>query len=337
MNRNSFFIAAIITGLYSCTANRVLQNESVLFPDTQTGKWWIMNAVAKDKQGKDVHYASLVSVDRSGGNNYATCFASLWYEADSSYYSGIRNSGHPKVKFKTAFPLKINFPANDSTAMESNWVLKRKSLLLQSELKKSRTANAGSIYTEMFGRFNEQKPFPLSKMNASPEIWAVAPLRGRTEISNKIQPAIAEKLMLRIFSDKDIFLARSTHEYLHWLDLTLNTGKQLAILFRTDTAAGIKTECILLWDEHDNLMPRPSVQLKMFKNERQVTSSPGKSYPLYFTVSLPGENISFLIKPRMVQQEIRANKNSFWMGAVEAVDERSNRILGKGNMYIFKQ
>jgi len=307
-----------------------------LFPGTQNGKWWIINAIAKDKKGKDVHYISLMSTDRSGRNNYATCFTSIWYEADSSYYSGIRTSANPRIKFKNTFPLKLNFPANDSTGTEWSWALKRKSLFLQTELKKDRVANPG-IHTELFGRFDQQKPFRLLKMNASPGIWAVAPIPGKIEITNNIQSVNAEQIMLRVFSDKDIFLARSAHEYVYWLDLTLNTGKQLAILFRTDTASGIKIECISLWDEYDNLMARPSVQLKKFENREQATPFTGKSYPLYFTLSLPGENTSFLIKPRMIQQEIHANKNSFWMGAVEAEDQRSNQSSGKGNMYVFKQ
>lgn len=331
MNRNVLIMLAFIACLSSCAANRAMQNETVLFPNETTGKWWIINSVAKDKQGKDLHFSSLLSLDKLNGRNYASCFVSIWSAADSIYTNGFRTAPDPKVKFNNSFPLIIELPGKDSTEKSWTWMLKRKSML---QTASSPAVTAPGIIT-MISDFAAQKPFAISKMNEVPEVWAASPVAGSTLINSEAYSGIAHKVLVRVFSGKDIFLAKAASAFVQWLDLTLNSGKQVSLLFRTDATGDIKTESILLWDKEGNLMPRQKVHVSMFHTSQSKPVA-GKKYPLYFILNLPGEQLSVLVRPRMEKQEITANKNSFWMGAVEAVDEHNGQVQAKGNMYIFK-
>ena len=69
------------------------KRKHVLFPDSGKGKWWIINTILQDKKGKDVHFNSLLSIDKTGGKKYAACFVSVWSESDNYCYTGTRIAG----------------------------------------------------------------------------------------------------------------------------------------------------------------------------------------------------------------------------------------------------
>ena len=94
---------------------------------------------------------------------------------------------------------------------------------------------------------------------------------------------------------------------------------------------------MLLWNEQGNIISRPKLILQKVNNEHYQASSSTKLYPLFFSVELPEQHLNVILQPRMIEQEIAANRNSFWMGAVEARDIQTGQSNGKGNMYIFKQ
>jgi Lipocalin-like domain len=331
-----FFIGLIfILGLVACRASRVTQNEAALFPETGKGKWWIINTILQDMNGKDVHFNSLVSIDKMGDKNYAACFVSVWNESANTYYSAARTADVSEWKFKTKFPLRISFPGKDSLAMEWSLVLKRNGFNFLTELN-NKTNALPKGYTELSAGFNKQGPFSFSGISAAPQAWAVAPVIADVKLSGNMQSSGPGKLLVRIFSDKEILLKKSSGAFVHWLDLALSNGKQLSILFSTDATLNTATEAVLLWNEQGNIMARPQM---IFQKESSDKIQPGqaKQYPLFFSIELPEQQLKIILRPRMIQQEITANKNSFWMGAVEAIDKQSGQPAGKGNMYIFKQ
>lgn len=334
--RNCFFIASFIFSVTGCNTSRVSQKEAFLFPEAGTGKWWIINTILQDRNGKDVHFNSLVSLDRMGDKNYAACFVSVWNESDKTYYTAIRTAAIHRVKTKNKFPLRINFPGNDSAAIEWSLVLKRNQLNFLTELNNQK-APLPKGFTEFSAVFNKQNPYSVSVLNASPLAWAIDPVTANVKLKGNIQSSAVDKLAVRVFSDKEILLKKSSGAYVHWLDLTLSTGKQLSILFSTDASSNIKTESVLFWNEQGNIMARPPLILQKISSDKEQTGPSAKQYPLFFSIELPEQQLSIILQPRMVQQEITANKNSFWMGAVEAMDKQSGQMVGKGNMYIFKQ
>jgi hypothetical protein len=336
MRRHIFIVTTLIISLASCDTTRVLQHETALFVEAGKGKWWIINTVLQDRNGKDVHFNSLVSIDKMGDKNYAACFVSVWNESENNYYSATRTADVSARKLKTKFPLRISFPGKDSLAMEWNLVLKRNGLNFLTELN-DKTKDLPKGYTELYARYSKQKPFSVSGISASPQAWAVNPILADVKMSGNMQTSGSGKLLLRIFSDKKILLQKSSETYVHWLDLHLQSGKQLSILFSTDAGSNVKTEAVLLWDEHGNIMARPQMTLQKISNHNIQAGTLTKQYQLFFSVILPEQHLHITLQPRMIQQEITANKNSFWMGAVEAMDKQTGQPAGKGNMYIFKQ
>jgi hypothetical protein len=334
--RNRFFIAAFIFIATGCNTSRVYQKERLLFPEAGKGKWWIISTILQDRNGKDVHFNSLVSMDKMGDKNFAACFVSVWNETDKTYYTAIRTAGIHRVKTKSNFPLRINFPGNDSAAMEWSLVLKRNHLNFLTELNNQK-APLPKGFTELSAVFNKQHPFSVSVINASPHAWAVDPVIADVKLKGNMQSSAVNKLLVRVFSDKEILLKKSAGAYVHWLDLTLSTGKQLSVLFSTDGSSNIKTESVLLWDGQGNIMARPQLILQKINNDKEQAGSLAKQYPLFFSIELPEQRLNIMLQPRMIQQEMTANKNSFWMGAVEAMDKQSGQAVGKGNMYVFKQ
>ncbi|MBK8519518.1 MAG: lipocalin family protein [Ferruginibacter sp.] len=334
--RKIFFVTVFIFSLFGCTTSRVTEKDALIFPEADKGKWWIINTILQDSNGKDVHFNSLVSIDKTGGKNYAACFVSVWSEFDNAYYTATRIAGVPGMKFNKKFPLRIRFPGNDSLAMEWSLVLKRNGLNFLTALN-NKTKTLPKDYTELTVGFNKQMPFAVSSISASPEAWAVNPISAAVKISGNMQSSAVNDLLIRVFSDKELLLKRSSETYVHWLDLTLNAGKQLSVLFSTDATANVKTEAVLLWDEYGNIMARPQITLQQTSNDNIQAGSLTKPYPLLFSVNLPDQHLNITVKPRKVEQEIAANKNSFWMGAVEAIDSLSGQRAGKGNLFIFKQ
>ncbi len=335
MARNCVYFVAIIFLLSSCAANRALQTETILFPGEKMDKWWIINSISNDTAGNDLHFSSLVSMDEVSGKKYATCFVSMWSSADSGFYTGIRNTGNPAIKQQYTFPVKIDLPGNDTAAIEWRWLLKRKVLELQTELKKNGSAALPQFTTAAFN-FNTRNPFSLSKLSAEPDVWAAAPIASAFNINGVVKAAAPGKLFVRVFTDKNMLLNSSASQFVHWLDLGLRGGKQLSILFTTDNTMHMKPTGILLWDEKGNIMAKPAVQLYADIADQQPAGL-SRQYPLFFSIALAGENIDVMIKPTITLQEIGANRNSFWMGAVYAVDKKTKEITGKGNMYIFKK
>ncbi len=334
--RSYFLLVSICAlSLTACVTSRVTQQEAVLLPVADNGKWWIINTILQDRFGKDVHFNSLVSVDKTGGKNYAACYFSVWNESDNTFYTGTRNALLPEMRFKNKFPVKIFFPGKDSADMDWSLVIKRNGLNFLAALN-SITNPLPRNYTELSAVFPKQNPFALSVINASPQAWAVNPLQADLTISGSMQSSASGKLLIRIFADKELLLKKSSAAYVHWLDLTLQSGKQLSILFTTGTS-GVETNAVLLWDEQGNIMAKPQVIMQKIENVPVQAGTLSRQYPLFFSVILPEQHLNIQLQPRMTRQEILANKNSCWMGAVEATDSQSGKAMGKGNMYIFKQ
>lgn len=333
-----FFVGLIfIACLTACNTSRVTQQEAVLFPEAGKGKWWIINTVLYNRQYKEVHFNALVSIDEMAGKKYAACFVSAWNSADTNnYYTGIRTAPMPVLNYRNKFPLKIWLPANDSSGMEWSLVLKRNSFNLLTELK-SKTNDQAKNYTELSASFNKQNPFAVSAISAEPQAWALNPLPASIWLNGNMPAAGAGNIQVRVFSDKELLLKRSSDAYVHWLDLDVQSGKHLSVLFSTDSEGKIKTDATMLWDEQNNIMARPQVTMQLISKENTVALTSSKAYPLFFSIEIPQQQLNIIVKPRMLQQEITANKNSFWMGAVEAIDNRTGQSAGKGNMYIFKQ
>jgi len=336
--RNYLLVVLIGTVSFAaCLTRHASRQEAALLPGTESGKWWIINTILQDSYGKDVHFNSLISIDKTGRKNYTACFVSAWSERDSTYYAATRISQDTGIKYRNNFPVRISFPAVDSSGIEWSLLFKRNTIQLLSSFSNKKTNKAGG-YTELVSVFRKQDPFAVSVISSLPQAWAVNPIIATSKMKGDLYAAGKdEKLCIRVFANKEVLLKKSSGAYVHWLDLSLQSGKQLGVLFTTDANGGITTDAVLLWDEQGEIMAKPPLFLQQLYIDSVPAASLSRPYPLYFSVVIPSEQINLKLQPRMAGQEITANRSSCWMGAVEATDSSSGRRAGKGNMYIFKQ
>ena len=351
MKGRLLFFAGIIIVLSACSANRALPEEKVLFPSVEMGKWWLLNVVSTDGEGKDVHLSALLSFNPVSGKYYTSFFTSLWMASDSVYYSGIQSADDAFFKTKLKFPILLDILGKDSTHSEWSWSLGRKAMRLNSVLKDKESGE--SLPISMNIQLDDSRPFKLIQTMASPEIQSMTPSVSGNHESPFVMTTIPfglldmklkgtwkmkapANLSVHVMSSEGQLLIKTKKNYISWLDLNLKNGKHLSALLETDALGNIQVLSQTLWDAQGKLTPSVFL-VKIDKSAIWKSSVTHKSYPLGVFIQILDENVHLSIRPRIKEQEISANKNSFWMGAIEAKDSVTGAVVGVGNMYILKQ
>ena len=317
----------------SCSVSHTLPAEKPLLPHQEEAKWWIINSVSKAKNDKDIHLCALVSMDFFAGKKYGGFFFTTWSEADSSFYSGFQNSGNPELQLKEHFPVSIT--TNDSVSGGWSWTMKRNNTNLEGVLNKRNSLTISPSSFKASLDYETQKPFILSPILVAPNAWIAKPLNASLSLETGSTSISVGKLFISTFTGKTVLFGRAKKDFVTWLDISLNTGDHLNLLFRTDSKGAVIVDAAILSDKNGNFMLKSEIEVQT-KSVR-IEAGGSKPYPLYYSINLPGSNINILERPRMQNQEVVNNKSSFWMGAVEVVDPNTGVQQGKGNMYIFKQ
>jgi len=331
--KNCLIIFSLFAFLCSCSVSHTLPAENPLLPHRDEAKWWIINTVSKDKNGKDIHVCALLSMEFTSGEKYGGCFFSTWSEADSVFYSGVQNTGNPDLQLKEQFPVSIT--AKDSVSGDWSWTMKRNITTLEGILNKRNSLSIPPSSFKASLGYETQKPFVLSHMLSSPDAWIAKPLNAKITLEADSKSISTGKLFISTITGRTVLFERARKDFVTWLDISLNPGEQLSLLFRTDNKGAVKVDAAMLWDKNGNSMLKSGIEVQT--KRVQIKTSGSKPYPLYYSITLPGSNINISERPRMQNQEIENNKSSFWMGAVEVVDPNTGVQQGKGNMYVFKQ
>ncbi len=321
--------------LMSCAANKSLPAERPLFPGTAEAKWWLVNTVIKDAGGKDVHLCALLGTETVSGKSYGANIVSLWQEKDSAYYSGVHNVPDLKIKKAQSFPITLS--GADSSEYQWSWQLKRNGMQLFASTGNSSNPAGKPLITGVEARFEKQRPFRVSNINAIPGIWTLQPLPSEISIAGEVKAKGMGMLNLHVLTGRSFLLGQASTGFVTWLDVMITGGKHLRILYKMDEEGNAIVETAFFVDEKRQVSYHPGVIVKATGMNRFTSTVSKKNYPLISTIRLPGENLVFTVRPRMLQQEINQKRISFWMGAVELVDEGSGKSLGKGNMYVFKK
>ena len=327
------YLLFVVFIIQACVSRRATEDELPLLPSRQTPKWWIVNTIVQDEKGKDVHVCALFNVESPEGENYASCFVSVYAASDNNYNYALRNSGESSISFKPGFPLSISIPDTDSAKSNWRWQLNRSGMKLETILGKNAAA---PTYFDQSVKFTGQDPFRVNKLSGATDVYALNIRNAETGLSGAFQAGSVGPLFIRTFTGRDALLGQARQETVCWIDLQLNSGKQLNLMFRIDDKDVFRTDIAILWEEAGNQQKITDLKIDLIKNEKTVLSS-GKSYWLNFSVDLPYKKIAFRVKPRVKDQELKLGRNSFWMGAIETTDTKNGTQTGKGNMYIFKQ
>lgn len=302
----------------ACVSRKALPEELVLFPKPGENKLWLLNTISDD-----FHFCSLISFETAAGKEYITSFTSVWSKKDSAYYYGIKTTDKAIIAQITEFPLLLNLFKADSTANEWNWLVARKKVVYNGEL--DREASKIKL------KYKSQLPFTISQIIEEPQVSAIVPLKSTLKSTGKIKIKNSSTLCMSIFKNqKDLNKLAQTGS-LVWMDLVLDDGYLFNGLFRVDE----KTTSLLGYSLKDSAQLSNSTRRLAIEAKKYWKSSvSNKSYPLTFTIQFPNTNKTINIQPILENQEVNVKKNSFWMGAIEALSFE-NKKIGSGNMYIF--
>lgn len=347
-----FLLIAVAVVFTACSGSRALPGEEPLFPDATTQKWWLINAVTTDANGKGLHLCSLLSFTPSQGRFYTAFYTSLWEESGNAFYSGIRSSDIPFSQEKMRFPVLLEMPGKDSSELEWYWTLGRKRMRLQCEVKDA----AGVVFPlTMVIKSAYKKPFQLTEIN-DPNTGEVAmrpgyqspfagrrkteslvPMAGQIRLSSPWKTIGKCRTSVQVISSGEELIDKTKDRYISWVDLYLKNGSSLSMLYETDGKSYFRSLGHAGWDANGQLLMLPEPQFGADALPSWTSPASGKTYPTQLTLHFPEGDLHLHLRPRKQEQEIGAGKSALWMGAIEAVDPATGTVTGSGNMYILKQ
>ncbi len=344
----------LIISIFACSGSRVLPEEWPLFPDTNTGKWWIVNGIATDGESNDMHLCLLFSFSPVNGKYYTTFYSSFWWEADGAYYTGTRSSDVPSLQEKRQFPVLLEIPGRDSSDLEWYWTLGRKRMRLQCEVRD----NAGEIFPLTLAmKLTHKREFqPLETVIPSvdtppeaisirseyanafvPATYSLSPITADIRMSAPWKYKAWSQLSVHTIQAGEVLLEKTRDQYVGWLDLFLDNGQHLSLLYETDGKAFFRNLGHNGWDAEGKLQMMPEPQFRADTTTTWTSPASGKTYPTTLEVNFPEISIFLKIRPRKPDQENGTGNNALWMGAIETVDPKTGAVSGRGNMYILKQ
>lgn len=313
-------LIVLIALAFGCVSRKAMPSELVLFPKPGENKLWLINTISND-----FHFCSLVSFETAGGKEYLTSFTSVWSKKDSAFYFGIKTTDKSTIAQITEFPLLLNLLKSDSSANEWNWSVARKKTVFNGEL--AREASKIKI------KYKTQLPFTVSQIIEEPQVSVIAPVKSILKSSGKTTTQSSGTFCMSIFKNEKDLTKLAQKGSLIWMDLILDDGCLFNGLFKVNE----NTTTLLGYSLKDSAQLSNSTRRLTIeaKNYWKSTIS-NKSYPLTFTIQFPNNNKTINIQPILENQEVNAKKNSFWMGAIEALSSE-NKKIGSGNMYIFNK
>jgi hypothetical protein len=316
-------VAAIllIVFAFSCASRKTFPSEAVLFPTPGEHKIWLINTISDD-----FHFCSLISFETVSGNEYLSTYASVWSKKDSAFYSGIRTTNRATVAQITEFPLLLNLLKADSSDNKWNWLISGRKTVWNGEL--NRADSKVKI------KYKTQSPFRITQVIEKPQVSMIAPISAKLRSAGKVKTESQSTFCMTVFKSEKSLTALAQTGSLVWMDLVLDDGLQFNGLFRVNE----KTSSLLGYNIKDSSHYYASNRrLTIEAKDHWKSLKSGKSYPLTFIIQLPNNEKTIYIRPLIEDQEINANKSSFWMGAIEVIDPEKKVKNGSGNMYIFNK
>lgn len=348
------FFSGIIIGLAACSGSRALPEEWPLFPDSTASKWWIVNGITTDVGGDDMHLCLLFSFSPVNGKYYTTFFSSFWWEADGTYHTGTRSADVPFLPEKKQFPILLEIPGRDSSELEWYWTLGRKRMRLQCQVREvagevlpvsvtMKLARKGAFQPlETVVSSGETPPEAVSMRSDYsnpffPATYSLPPIATDTRLPAPWKYKAGSLLSVHAIQSGEDLLKITRNNYVGWLDLFLDNGQHLSLLYETDGKAFFRNLGHNAWFPDGKLRMMPEPQFRADTSEVWTSPASGKTYPTKLEVSFPEVSIFLKIRPRKPEQENGTGNNALWMGAVETVDPITGAVSGRGNMYILKQ
>lgn len=302
-----------------------------LLPGDALEKWWIINSVSTDREGQKWHQSMLVTWQPGGENSFATAYASGWNSVEEVARTGVRHTATPLSGHGNEFPAYLIMPGADSIDGDWYWSLGKQHMKRQVFLQ----PNGRDALTAYKSRlmFSSNDLIPLQSIANEPVVTAARPVWFEEKIISPARVKSNGVLFVRTIENGQSLLNLTRQGRVIWFDLGFS-DRFLTLLLHVKPSGVATILAAGAWDAAGNFQPSaemPAVDpaANVWQSERS-----GKSYPLCWSVTSNSAAGKYLIKPVVEDQEISANKNSLWLGAVKITDATTGKILGRGNMII---
>lgn len=327
MIRKIIFVVSFFVIISGCGKRIAGEMERPVFQGPEPGKWWIINSITTDARGKYYHQSCLLGTDQIQDRKYISFISSQWNASDSTFLSGTINSEMPTIKTIPVFPVKMGLSSDN----DWYWQLGRKNMQLSVKL--SNTALDTTVLQTTTYKFARQDPFQLVPMLNVTGVNSMQPLMVKEHTRGMTTPRTKGTLFMSVISRKEIFFKAAKNSSVVWIDLLMSSGKKMNLLFNVNKTGAIAPNGLSAWDQKGQKISGNKLEIQ------NLATDPGneKKYPLRYQIIDDEGDYSCVILPVTDQQVVYAQKQSCWMGAVDAVDSKTGKKKGAGNMYIFKQ
>ncbi|MFZ1558305.1 MAG: lipocalin family protein [Saprospiraceae bacterium] len=315
----------------SCSSNRAIDGEKIIFSENTKPKLWMINGISTDFVGGARHINILINYTPVSEKNYVSFYTSFWSEKDKKFSYGYHSEEIPLQLNRSSFPVKIETAENDTMYNFSRWKFGRNIMLYQTVLYNDAIEDYFNF--KMKALFEKKIPFTIS--NGS-KMGNILPFNAQIKLSGDYGDQFPAYISLHLIHDPKEIIDKSKNNFIGFLDIHLRNGKYSSILFETDGSDHTTILDQSFWENGQNIYQNYSPKIGPDQDGKWYSSHSGKSYPLAYLITLPFYDNQILLKPAIDDQEIKANQNSFWMGAVNLFDKEGGVIVGVGNLYILK-
>jgi hypothetical protein len=311
---------------FLCSCNiRPLPEEKPLLFAPATEKYWLCNLVTGIEKKDDIQYVHdcmLVTYSPTDQGKYTNFFLSEWSELDSSFHYGMRSSGDAVWSKRGKWPLSTHIPEDSAHAA---WRLyySSKAIWLEGAI-----GDVEQPPLKVRGRSYSAKHFRV--LNFQPNVAATEMRLFEYNTSTETAQKFA-RMQLAEFTEAANLIAAENAKAIYWINFGADMAGDATLLLQLDYDGQIK---VLGSDYsyHPHGVRFPAV-CKLVPGSDWQSPNSRKTYDLGIDVDVGWNH--FIVRPMIADQEIRAGKNSFWMGAIEVVDSAKGYQAGIGNMYIF--
>lgn len=324
------WLIGVVVLLAACTAHRATTTEQAILPEAGKEKFWLFHTVGKTLDSVIHHYALLLTQRPTASGKATSFFVAHWDDGNKAFEYGCINAPNAAWSKAARWPMNALLRA-DSTEADWQFYFNRHAL----QLKGLFQAPASRAFS-LRGQFARTDSLQVLAADTFPQIEVLQHGHGTLVAGHAHMDG---DLMGAVFVDAGALLSDPMIKAVYWLQIMgLDATWNRSLLFFMDAdghlrwvkaAAQQGTGALrsqLPWQDNGQFFPQMPWR----------SSHSGKTYALALAYRAPYE--AFLIRPRAEDQEIRAGKKSFWMGAVEMVDDaRSQTPLALGNMYIFQK
>jgi hypothetical protein len=328
----------LVLGLHGCSIRKASPLEAPLFVRDGAHQVWVVDAVLEEQGGKDHHLCALITYEQTTGVQHLGCFFHRWNPEDSSHATTVR-LGEGEIRRSGRWPIALRIPA-DSVQPAFAWDWSHRSFWLQGIPSSGLGLQADATWSWK-GKYTNIRSFDTATLSEKPAVKTVAPWVGYSRITG-VKGRFDTRWRMGVFTEAEALFGADAGEAFVWLSFGLSDGRDMQAYLHVSAKGKAQLLGLQTWEAGVMTAPVPvhaSFQLPPNANWHSVRS--GKDYPLTWRLNADqlccagdGDDADFLLRPRQYDQEVQMKRNSFWMGAIEAVEISSSKIVGKGNMLV---